>query len=89
MRDYHFYIDDLNNLTLTVVKVELLKEFKGERIINTQTYKEDKCIICLETKPNILFCDCGHRVLCDECFNKLDENKCPKCRTNNKIIRKI
>ena len=93
MRDHHYYIDDdLNNLTLTVVKVELFREFKDfkeERIYNTQTYKEDKCIICLETKPNILFCDCGHLVLCDECFNKLVENKCPKCRTNNKIIRKI
>ena len=91
MQDYHFYTDDeLNNLTLTMVKIELLKDIKKEeRIIFTQTYKEDKCIICLETKPNILFCDCGHLILCDDCFIKLEENKCPKCRTNNKIIRKI
>ena len=91
MLDNSFYIDeDLpNGVTLTVVKVELLKEFREERINNIQSYKEDNCIICFETKPNILFCNCAHLVVCEECFNKLENNKCPKCRRKNEIIRKI
>ena len=55
----------------------------------SKTFKEDTCIICSENNPNILFCNCGHNCVCDECFNKLENNKCPKCREINKIIRKI
>ena len=71
--------EELNGVTLTVVKVELLKEFKEQRIINIQSYKEDKCVICLDTKPNILFCNCGHLVVCEECYKVMEVSKCPKC----------
>ena len=55
----------------------------------SKTFKEDKCVICLDSKPDILFCNCGNLVVCEECFNKLYNNKCPKCKVNNEIIRKI
>ena len=92
MHDRCFYIDEnthISVLTLTAVKVELLKEIREQRINSIQSYKDDKCIICLNTNPTILFCDCGHTCICEECYILLDENKCPKCRTNNKTIRKI
>ena len=37
----------------------------NKKIINAEkTFKEDKCVICLTNPPNILFCNCGHLVLC-------------------------
>ena len=54
-----------------------------------ESFKEDKCVICISNSPNIMFCDCGHLITCEECFKKLDNNKCPKCRKENHIIRKI
>ena len=59
------------------------------KIYSKKTFKEDKCIICRENDSNILFCDCDHMVICEECFNKLRNGKCPKCRTVNEIVRKI
>ena len=62
-----------------------------KQIINAEkTFKEDKCVICLTNPPNILFCNCGHQVLCVEC-SKTGESlkKCPICKTKNTILRII
>ena len=91
MDDNHFLIDtDIKKgVTLTVAKIELLKETRENKINNIKTYEDDSCIICAELKPNVLFCNCGHLVLCEECYGKLSGNKCPKCRQFNEMIRKI
>ena len=91
MDDDNFLIDTdiAKGVSLTAVKIELLKETREDNINNIKTYKDDVCIICTEFKPNVLFCNCGHLVLCEECYGKLSGNKCPKCRRFNKIIRKI
>ena len=62
-----------------------------KQIINAEkTFKEDTCVVCTDNKPNILYCNYGHLVACEECFNKLDnKNECLKCREKNTIIRKI
>ena len=54
-----------------------------------QSIKEDKCCVCLENVPNILYVDCGHIAICNTCDKKGNFNNCPICRTqvkNNKII---
>ena len=76
-------------IILTVTRVQLLEEIRREKINNIRSYKDDACVICTEAKPDILFCDCGHVCICEECFIVLDGNKCPKCRVKNKVIRKI
>ena len=39
-----------------------------EPVINTeQTFKENECVICLTNPPNVLFCNCGHIAICEEC----------------------
>ena len=55
-----------------------------------KTFKEDECVICLTNPPNILFCNCGHICVCEEC-NKTRESleKCPICKTENTILRII
>ena len=61
-----------------------------ERIINSsQSFKSDECVICLTNPPNVLFCNCGHLCLCSECEIKKLSNKCPICKTENEIIRKL
>lgn len=43
-----------------------------------------KCVICLTNNPNILFTDCKHLCMCEECYIKIlsTDNviKCPMCR---------
>ena len=76
-------------LILTVTRMELLDEIKREKLNNIRSYKDDKCVICINTNPTVLFCDCGHTCICEDCYILLEDNKCPKCRFNNKTIRKI
>ena len=60
-----------------------------KQIINAEkTFKEDNCVICLTNPPNVLYYNCGHQVLCEEC-SKTGENleKCPICKTKNTILR--
>ena len=59
----------------------------NKQIINAEkTFKEDKCVICLTNPPNILFCNCGHLVLCVEC-SKTGESleNCPICKLKTQI----
>ena len=67
------------------------KPKKQIQIINVEkTFKEDKCVICLTKPPNILFCNCGHQVLCEECSKTGEGLKdCPICKTENTILRVI
>ena len=32
-----------------------------------ETFRQDRCIICLESTPNILYLDCLHIAVCDSC----------------------
>ena len=52
-------------------------------------FKTEECVICLSTKPNVLFCGCGHLCICNECNKTKKLNVCPSCRTKNTILRII
>ena len=54
-----------------------------------QTLKEDKCCICLENAPNVLYCNCGHIPTCIDCENKDNLLKCPLCRTKVKADKRL
>ena len=63
----------------------------NKKIINAEKiFKEDQCLICLTNPPNILFCNCGHLCVCEEC-SKTGESleKCPICKTENTNLRII
>ena len=76
-------------VTLSVVRIEVFGKLSNPSLPMFNTYKEDNCIICIEDKPNILFCNCGHLVLCESCYKKLENLNCPKCRLHNTIIRRL
>ena len=52
-----------------------------------ESFRIDKCLICLENEPNILFNDCYHICTCFECEKIKPSVKCPYCRTE--ISRRI
>ena len=54
-----------------------------------ETYKQDCCVVCLESKPNILYLDCLHIAICDSCdrLKKTHRKNCDVCRS--KISRRI
>ena len=54
-----------------------------------KTYKMDECVICLENKNNVLFCNCGHICVCKKCIEIKRLTKCPVCKTKNTILRII
>ena len=47
-----------------------------------EPHREDCCIACLEAKPNILYLDCLHIVICDSCdrLKKTGRKNCDICR---------
>ena len=47
-----------------------------------EPHREDCCIACLEAKPNILYLDCLHIVICDSCdpLKKTGRKNCDVCR---------
>ena len=57
-------------------------------INNFKTFKSDQCVICLEEKPKVLFCNCGHLCICEKCFVHRFDN-CPVCKKENTIVRII
>ena len=32
-----------------------------------ETFRQDRCVVCLESTPNILYLDCMHIAVCDSC----------------------
>ena len=49
-----------------------------------KTILEQECVICFENKSNILYLDCLHVCVCNDCDSKGRFNKCPLCRTKIK-----
>ena len=95
--DWLFTSDGNNTLTIIQERQTIPRYRRNNTRINCnydstkllESFKEDKCVICISNSPNIMFCDCGHLITCEECFKKLNNNKCLKCRKENHIIRKI
>ena len=60
-------------------------------INDNKTFKNNECIICFEENKNdVLFCNCGHLCLCEQCFLRTERlKKCPVCKTINTSIRII
>ena len=101
--DYDFYFYALseleNNNELIISPIEPTFEDEEEeeeptpekpKIINLfKIFKFDECIICMNDKPNILFCNCGHLCECDKCYKLKSLSACPICKTDNEIIRTL
>ena len=52
------------------------KEDTPESLIEAN--RRERCVICLKSKPNILYLDCTHIAVCDSCSGR--SNYCEVCR---------
>ena len=65
-----------------------LNSKEEKQILNIEkTFKSDECVICLTNPPNVLFCNCGHLCLCEECDKVKSLKICPVFKTENTIKR--
>ena len=90
--DYDLYFSVLaeleNNNELIVSHTEPTPE--EPKVINLfKIFKSDECIICMDEKPSVLFCNCGHLCECDKCYKIKTLSTCPVCKMDNEIIRMI
>ena len=86
MDDYNLYNVEPFNIVICV-SYQNINQIDKKVINIDKIFKMEKCVICLLTKPNILYCNCGH--ICNEC-NKIKKlNVCPVCRTENTTLRII
>ena len=46
-----------------------------------KTFSENKCVVCLNNKPNILYENCKHIPTCSNCEEIKNLNNCPVCRS--------
>ena len=44
-------------------------------------YEEENCVICITNKATRVILPCRHANLCQICFTKLPQKKCPMCRS--------
>ena len=87
-------------ITLERTSLMILNEYRNnpsvsededdiKTINDIKTYKTDECVICLENKTNVSFCNCGHICVCEKCIEIEILTKCPVCKTENTILRII
>lgn len=42
--------------------------------------EEEQCIMCFKHKSTLRLHPCGHKVMCPECYAKMEKGECPICR---------
>ena len=42
--------------------------------------EEDECCFCLDDVAVVVLQPCKHKCLCEECYKKIKDKKCPLCR---------
>lgn len=42
--------------------------------------EEEQCILCFKNKSSLKLNPCGHKIICPECYTKLERPECPMCR---------
>ena len=78
---------EIQDLSWKVGDIELLRLLPTPNPLG-KTFKSDQCVICLEEKPKVLFCNCGHICICKKCATHRYSN-CPLCKKENTILRII
>ena len=89
-RVYKIKHEDYPDFRLLFTKYEIFKP--EDKIINKEKiFKTERCVICFEQIPNVLFCNCAHQCLCEQCWLSLNNKKyCYiNCREVNTIVRII
>ena len=89
LRSRRHVIDNSSDFEEHEIEPSNFEEDEIESINDIKTFRNDECVICLTEPPNVLFCECGHICTCTRCYKKQVLEKCPICKTENKIKRII
>ena len=57
----------------------------GTQSIQTDN-EEEQCIMCFKNKSTLRLHPCGHKVMCPDCYNKMEKGECPICRSDIIIL---
>jgi len=76
-------LPEFESETDTAMKDFKVASIKSEKhLINNRNNFQNLCIICQDTRAEIVFDPCKHAVLCETCFSKgFCKKFCPTCRT--------
>jgi hypothetical protein len=44
--------------------------------------EEEQCIMCFKNKSTLRLHPCGHKVMCPDCYHKMEKGECPICRSS-------
>ena len=77
-------IEEYLNSSGDEIPIEESMDEEEEYTPPTETYRQDCCVVCLESKPNILYLDCMHIAVCDSCdrLKETGRHKCDVCRSS-------
>ena len=81
-------LDSILDFCLIFTKYEIFSN-EDEYVNSETTYPTNKCVICSITTPNVLFCNCGHLTICENCYRNYNKKQCVSCRMLNTIVRII
>jgi hypothetical protein len=91
-----YYNIEIHLLTHQVLKLkkdiyayyDILEEYKKdvEKQIKVDVLE---CKLCRDELSNCIFEPCKHMICCHKCFKKLEDGKCPMCRTEYTECYKI
>ena len=65
------------------VKVEITQD--EEPVPSISSFRERSCVVCLSEDPNVLFYDCRHICVCQECEERNPLSRCPVCRVHASV----
>ena len=85
-RDLFRYLDQPFKILVTT-SLYRFHSFEASSKPLEKTFKFDQCVICLDREPNVLFIECNHICVCNECEKTHPSTQCPYCRV--KVSRKL
>ena len=77
------YVREMNTYYEEQLRLALQEMEENEPLAPpVEPHREDCCVACLEAKPNILYLDCLHIVICDSCdrLKTTGRKNCDMCR---------
>jgi len=83
-QDFASYLHQANATATAVASAYQNHDIKlplapGTQSIQTDN-EEEQCIMCFRNKSTIRLYPCSHKVMCPECYDKMEKGECPICR---------
>lgn len=90
-QDFAGYLHQINATAATAASYYQNHSIKlplapGAQSIQTNN-EEEQCIICFRNKSTLRLHPCSHKVMCPDCYDKMEKGECPICRSD--IIKLI